>query len=448
MQPSTLSALISQLASGPASSAELTRALAISQPTLSRAIGALQRDGRLVRMGATRGTRYGLARSIDGIGSSWPLYRIDEQGGLTEIGPLHAVERNHFYAPRGPQRIRGFGEGIPYFLRDARPSGFLGRAVPHAFPELALPARIADWTDEHFLTYVTRRSADSIGDLVLGEESIERYLAASGGTSVIDASQRAARYGACAAAALAGSLPGSSAQGEQPKFLVRVDDSDHRMHVLVKFSPPRASDVGQRWVDLLRCEHLAHQLLSSEDLPTCRSRWFAFGERAYLEVERFDRVGAEGRRGAVSLQSVDLARYGKLDGWSECARRLEADHLLSARDTQRTLLVEAFAMLIANTDRHFGNIMLFDRYEGPFELAPVYDMLPMLFAPQHEQIVERTYEPPLPSVALLPVWARARALAQRYWRLLAGDALLSESFRGLAAQCLDTLRASSVRGVN
>lgn len=39
-------------------------------------------------------------------------------------------------------------------------------------------------------------------------------------------------------------------------------------------------------------------------------------------------------------------------------------------------------MLIANTDRHFGNVTLFDRYEGPFELAPAYDLLPMLFAPQ------------------------------------------------------------------
>ncbi len=42
-------------------------------------------------------------------------------------------------------------------------------------------------------------------------------------------------------------------------------------------------------------------------------------------------------------------------------------------------------MLIGNTDRHFGNVTLFDRYEGPFELAPAYDMLPMLFAPQHQQ---------------------------------------------------------------
>ena len=43
-------ALTEQLAKGPAAGAELSRALGISQSTLSRTISALQRDGRLVRI--------------------------------------------------------------------------------------------------------------------------------------------------------------------------------------------------------------------------------------------------------------------------------------------------------------------------------------------------------------------------------------------------------------
>ncbi len=68
---------------------------------------------------------------------------------------------------------------------------------------------------------------------------------------------------------------------------------------------------------------------------------------------------------------------------------MAADQLLSASDTDQIRLLDAFGSLIANADRHFGNVTLFDEYDGPFTLAPVYDMLPMLFAPQNEQIVPR-----------------------------------------------------------
>lgn len=440
--------LAAQLAKGPVSAAELIRALGISQPTLSRALAALEREERLVRIGTTRGARYGLARTVDAVGSRWPLFRVDESGRLLELGPLSALEGNLYYVPRGPERVRGVIEGIPYFLQDARPGGFLGRAVPRAFPELALPARIIDWTDDHLLKYLTQRASDNVGDLIVGEGSAERYMARSHESAVVAAAERAQQYAALAASAMAGTPAGSSAQGEQPKFLVQLDEGGRRTHVLVKFSPPRTSETGQRWVDLLLAEHLAHELLARAGLPSCRSRWFLFGERAYLEVERFDRIGAEGRRGVTSLYAVDLARYGKLDTWSECARRLEVESLVSAQDAERIRLLDVFAQLIANTDRHFGNITLFDHHEGRFELAPIYDMLPMLFAPQHEQIVDRRYEPAPPSPASLAVWNRARSLAEQYWALLADESRLSESFRLLCARSLATLRTLSVRGLS
>lgn len=447
-RPPLAESLIEQLAKGPAGAAELTRALGISQATLSRTIAALQRDGRVVRIGTTRGARYGLARPVEAIGSRWPLFRVDESGRLTELGPLHALARNLYYSSRGPERLRGVTEGIPYFLQDARPSGFLGRAIPATFPQLALPARIVDWTDDHYLRYLALCAPDNVGDLILGDGSVGRYLARSHQSGLVEAAERASSYAALATSAMAGTPAGSSAQGEQPKFLVQVAEGERRTHVLVKFSPPRTSEAGQRWVDLLLAEHLAHELLSRAGLPSCRSQWFLFGDRAYLEVERFDRRGAEGRRGAVSLYAVDLTRYGKLDSWSECARRLELEGLLSAQHAEWIRLLDVFAQLIANTDRHFGNITLFDHYEGQFELAPVYDMLPMLFAPQHEQLIERPYEPVPPTAASLSIWGRARALADEYWALLAGDARLSDSFRALCARCLDTLRALSVRGLN
>jgi DNA-binding transcriptional ArsR family regulator len=439
--------LVAQLAKGPADALELTRALGISQPTLSRALSALRRQQQVVRIGTTRGARYGLARAVAAIGSRWPLFRVDESGRLSELGPLHALQRDAFYTVNGPRRIRGVAEGIPYFLQDARPGGFLGRAIPHTFPELALPARIVDWTDDHFLSYLTQRAPDNVGDLILGEGSVDRYMAHTHRTVTVRSAERASQYGALATSAMSGAPAGSSAQGEQPKFLVQVEDDERRIPVLVKFSPPRKSEAGQRWADLLLAEHLAHELLARNGLPSCRSRWLPFGERAYLEVERFDRVGAEGRRGAVSLYAVDLARYGKLDSWSECARRLEGEGLLAAQHAEWIRLLDVFAQLIANTDRHFGNITLLDDYEGPFQLAPVYDMLPMLFAPQHEQLIERSYEPPPPTAASLAVWGRARSLAIDYWTLLAGDTRLSKPFRALGARCLEALSVHSARGL-
>jgi hypothetical protein len=246
---------------------------------------------------------------------------------------------------------------------------------------------------------------------------------------------------------MAGTLPGSSAQGEHPKFIVTVGDVDRRTEMIVKFSPPATTPIGLRWADLLTAEHLAHQVLAGHGVPACRSTVFRFEDQVFLEVERFDRIGADGRRGAVSLLALDAARYGRLDSWSACAQRLATDALLSAQHAEHIRLLDLFGALIANTDRHFGNVTLFDRYEGPLQLAPAYDMLPMLFAPQNDQLVERQYEPVRPTAATLSLWPHARALAQEYWELLTREPTLSDDFRELSARCLASLRTVSSRGL-
>ena len=150
--------------------------------------------------------------------------------------------------------------------------------------------------------------------------------------------------------------------------------------------------------------------------------------------------------GAISLLALDTARYGRLDNWGACAQRLAADALLSAQDAEHIRLLDLFGALIANTDRHFGNVTLFDLYDGPFQLAPAYDMLPMLFAPQSEQIVERRYQPVRPTAESLSLWPHARALAEAYWELLTREPSLSSEFRELSGECLAALRAVSARG--
>jgi hypothetical protein len=264
---------------------------------------------------------------------------------------------------------------------------------------------------------------------------------------VISADDRAAEYPVLAHAAMLGAPPGSSAHGEHPKFSARLSQGALTTHVLVKFSPPRDTPLGVRWADLLIAEFVASQVLSEHGISAARNEVFEFGGQVFLQSERFDRIGAEGRRGAVSLHSIDVARYGVLDRWSSSAQRLHAEQLLSAQDLERITLVDSFGSLIANTDRHFGNITLFDRYEGPLELAPIYDMLPMLFAPQDGQVVERPFEPAGPAAATLSVWPRARDVAEIYWARLCAESRLSEDFRRRCGQCLDAVRLLPRRGI-
>ena len=105
-------------------------------------------------------------------------------------------------------------------------------------------------------------------------------------------------------------------------------------------------------------------------------------------------------------------------------------------------------MQIANTDRHFGNLALFDRYTGRHELAPVYDMLPMLFAPLNDQLVERAFEPPEPTAEGLGVWSRARDLALQYWALLEADSRISAEFRSLSERSRRALQAAPRRAAS
>jgi DNA-binding transcriptional ArsR family regulator len=444
MDSPATAAILTRLADGPAEASVLAAVAAVSQPTVSRALRALERDGRVVRvLGSTRGARYGLARRIGSIGSSWPLYRIDEAGAPHELGVLHAIERDRYALIGGRDRMRGIAEGLPYYLQDLRPSGFLGRSIPAQHVDLDLPARVQDWNDAHVLTYLVRRGVEGVGDLILGRDALDRYLRHDDGAPVVEERARAQRYPELAARAMAGAPAGSSAAGEHPKFAARVGATA----VLVKFSPVRDSPTGRRWADLLLAEGIAADHLQSNGIAAVESVVHEFADRVFLETRRFDRVGADGRRGVASLSSVDAEFVGGLENtWAGACARLADAGLLSHDDAERAALLDAFGNLIANTDRHFGNLSFFDDRRSPFELAPAYDMLPMLFAPADGQLVERDYVPAGPTARTLRVWARARDLALDYWRRLEDEARLTADFRERARACRATLEQFRARG--
>lgn len=437
---SPASNVMDPLRDGPTSSTTLIRALQLSQPTLSRALTALQREGRVLKMGATRGARYGLLRNVPGAGNNWPVYQIDAAGRVREVGRLHALMPRHFHFESERRSMRGLTEGLPWFLANQRPSGFLGEGLcAGSQPE---PVRAGRSSDDQCLAWSVQAGWDCAGDLIVGAEAYEDYQASAPLRHAVTAGDRATMYPGMAEEILATRHSAAQIGGEQPKFAVLADHGGHRVQALVKFSPPIDTPEGQRWADLLIAEHLAHQHLNSRGVGAVHSRVYRYGGRIFLEIDRFDRVGVEGRRGVVSLAALQVEGPWLPESWSGLALRLSEAGSLPKNDARQIRTIEAFARLIGNTDLGLDNLSLFDHHDGRFALAPVYDMLPMLFAPGAGEAAAIAYEPPQPTAETLDVWPHARRIAESYWERLASEVQLSAGFRGLCAGSLAALRAA------
>ena len=171
--------------------------------------------------------------------------------------------------------------------------------------------------------------------------------------------------------------------------------------------------MARRWRDLLICEALALHTLADAGISAAHTELIEAEGRVFLESRRFDRT-PQGRVGMVSLEVYDRQYIGQGTNWVDTARRSDraGPERLRAADVSTLYLLDAFGALIANTDRHHGNISLLLR-EHRWQLAPAYDMLPMLYAPVAGELVPRDFaaQPPRPGVHTLAVWPKARELA-------------------------------------
>ena len=322
-------------------------------------------------------------------------------------------------------------------LLDMRPQGFLGRAyAAHHAPALGLPPRLTEWSDTHFLRALLAHGEDVVGNLLLGDIARARFLAARPPTPV-----NPAQYPALAAAAERGDSPGSSAGGEQPKFVAFTD-----RHVLVKFTAAADHPVSHRWRDLLTAEHLAAQVLRDAGIQASRTRLADVGERRFLEVERFDRVGPLGRRGLHSLSSIEAEFVGEAHlPWPTLAAKLAALGTISAEAAADAALQYAFGTLIGNTDMHHGNLSFISEPGRPYSLAPAYDMLPMAFAPRVGGSLPEALSPAQIHPDVRPeTWRRALWLADSFLDALGDDDRFSDGWK----PCQDALvrHLSEARG--
>jgi hypothetical protein len=350
------------------------------------------------------------------------------------FGTLEALVRDQYWFSHVSNEYSELSDGLPYFLQDLWPQGFIGRTVPRRYPELALPERVTDWNDGHVLTYLSQRGEDCMGNLLLGDESLQRYLRlAQQSQTPIAVDDRIRRYPQLADEAIAGTLPGSSAGGEHPKFTATSQLGSTVRPVLVKFSPVEKNQASRRWSDLLIAEHMASKALSGIGIAASSTELVMAGNRMFLEIDRFDRVGERGRIGIVSLSAVVDHYIGRRDNWISASNSLRALGKISTIDAEAVRRIATFGQLIGNTDMHFGNLSFFLSLERPLALTPVYDMLPMIYAPvAGDEVPIRHFEPPLPGSTNLDIWASLAEAAEVYWRDVSGHDLVSADFASIA----------------
>ncbi len=447
----------------PLDAASVCTRLQISQPTFSRLWKLAGPD--VLAIGAARARRYALARNLGNLGSLLPVFEVLADGSSAPFGELRILQNDWYcFTPHGGAAQLMLG--MPFWLQDLRPQGFLGRMVPRLHRDLGLPLNILEWSDDDTLRFVTQRGEDVPGNIILGNESYRRFLGLSqrqrGGAALgetgyaavpvpVPAPERVATYARLADLANLGEAAGSSAGGEQPKFVASVLRGDGRIEpVLVKFSPDIATINGRRWGDLLICEHWALETLREAGIAASVTELIETDVRIYLQARRFDRVapdgvmgGVIGRAPVVSMAGID-GLLGALDkNWTHATLLLRDQNQLSAADWQTVCLLDVFGALIGNSDRHPGNLSLVWDKDGRFTLAPVYDMLPMLYQPTRQgEVVPREFDVRVLDRLDLRCLDQARGLAMAFWQKVEQDLRISADMRQIARQHATIIRTN------
>ena len=424
------------------SASELAEQVGVSVPTLHRLLKEI--EGRVVVTGNARRTRYALRRPLRGDSGELPLYEVDRAGRAEQtarLAPVHPQGTCMSLSETGwpvPDDSRdGWWAGLPYPLYDMRHQGYMGRQFARAeHRRLGVSANPEEWSDDDVLHVLSSSGSDVSGSLILGDPAFEHWQASQLAPAQPLKTRALGRaYVALAEQAIAAGVTGSSAAGDFPKFsALRELAGSATPHVLVKFSGADGSAAVRRWADLLVSEHLALECAATlPGVQSARSRIVLQGGRTFLEVERFDRHGHFGRSRLNSLATIDAALLG--DGstdWTRLAGRFAKAGLIEPDDVDRIQCLWWFGRLIANTDMHTGNLSF--RPQGALALAPIYDMLPMLYAPlPGGEVPTRSFEPALPLPPLRATWLTACSAAVLFWTRASQDARIGEDFRRTCA---------------
>jgi hypothetical protein len=436
--PTSRSRVLSALKElGPSSPGTLMAQLVLSQPTVYRA--AQSQSEQILSFGGKRNRKLAAIRNVRGLNSKTPVFTVSQEGEVEPVGDVIALYPHAFaLVVDDPEATPRLYPGLPSFLNDARPRGFLGAAFARKHPELKFPPRAEDWNADHVLEVIARRGEDLSGNVLVGSESFERLqVLHHTPPELVSPDEPAARYEQYAEEAMKGNPRGTALAGDQPKFgaILGTAPPDAR-HVMVKFSPLGNGFAARRGRDLLICEALTLEALKEFGLDTAEARVIDGGDRLFLELTRFDRVGLRGRKRLLSLAALDAGRTTNArTTWPITATMLEHEGRISDDDLSRIRELECFARMIGNEDRTPDNLSFLWRRGDPMaSLAPAYDMVPTLYAPNangedtHREFTMPTFDP-----SLMHAWRTMQPAALRFWERVLEDARISPEFKVIAA---------------
>jgi len=440
-----MSVLTDLLLHGPQTANSLRQRLGVSQATFSRLVNT---ESDVIKAGAARATQYALIRPVGQI-RQFPLWQIDDAGQAWCFGDLYPIW------PQGSCLVilnNGTAQwfnGIPWYLTDLRPQGFLGRAWGRRLAlQTGLPEDIRLWQEEDVLLALSQQVSENLGGWLVGEGSYRNWFETPL-PQPIQVAEKLSVYREMANSALTGDIIGSSAGGEQPKFTCYTQTATGPVHVIVKFTPAVHNENSQRWADLLHAEELALKILNQAQIPASIAKTYTHSEQqTFLEVVRFDCIGAQGRKGIVSLEAVQSEFASGSQPWPTVIAELLAQKRVEPATLRLTQRIWAFGRLIANSDMHAGNLSFY-LSDMPLRLAPVYDMLPMAFAPNSAGNMRReTVKLQIDPIVPRDIWLEMLIFARQFWLEASQNQEISSPFRelckGMALQ-LDTVEASVKR---
>jgi serine/threonine protein kinase HipA of HipAB toxin-antitoxin module len=190
------------------------------------------------------------------------------------------------------------------------------------------------------------------------------------------------------------------------------------------------------------------------------SRILHAGGRVFFETQRFDHLPT-GRITHCALGDLSPALTGQTGGrWDSVTAAFVTHGWLDA-DTQHTIRrLSIFGALIGNTDMHHGNLSFYatvrpepaeacpEPVEGgapsrTLQLSPIYDMLPMGYAPRANGEIPR-YQIDLQNHLPDEHFYQARAAAQRYWQHVAEQPDISSDFADIARGNVEKLAGGNI----
>ena len=287
-------------------------------------------------------------------------------------------------------------KGFPPFVYDIIPAGAARKSLQRRFGG----ERPEGMDPDFFL--LGRCTPSAIGHLRV-KESVE-YIdqarrEAFTRQDVVDRTNDFLEYAYEAGAALGGA---TGAQGEAPK-LVMVEGEDGALHAdamladkfarhhwLVKFARNQATE---RDKNILRAEYHYYQAIARLGLDTVPTDGLVLEEadKPSLWMPRFDRRVTEGVVQRIPVESI-YSVCGNAEPGSRMSHEKVLGRLINLwrQNGQEAALEELvfeylrrdlLNRILGNSDNHGRNTAIF-RHQGTFELAPIYDLAPMVLDPE------------------------------------------------------------------